>query len=123
MRLTMLREAAAHASSVGSAAPSLQVERHAVGLSDPRFDRIITGARLLDGDRIAIPGVTGLLAGAPVDMTTMLAPVEVVDPEGGKSLRPEWIGCAHVTDQLAFPARASACPRSIVAPTGDDLRA
>ena len=87
LRLTMLQEAAAHASSVGSAAPSLQAERHAAGLSDPQFDRIITGARLLDGDRIAIPGVTALLAGIPVDMATMLAPVEAVDPEGGKSLR------------------------------------
>jgi len=87
VRLTMLQEAAAHASSVGSAAPTLQVERRASGLSDPQFDRIITGARLLDGDRIAIPGVAGLLAGIPVDMATMLAPVEAVDPESGKSLR------------------------------------
>ncbi len=87
VRLTMLQEAAAHASSVGSAAPTLQVERRASGLSDPQFDRAITGARLLDGDRIAIPGVAGLLAGIPVDMATMLAPVEAVDPESGKSLR------------------------------------
>ena len=87
LRLTMLQEAAAHASSVGSDAPSLQAERHAAGLSDPQFDRIITGARLLDGDRIAIPGVAGLLAGIPVDMATMLAPVGVVDPESGKSLQ------------------------------------
>ncbi|MGO9768748.1 MAG: hypothetical protein ACLPSW_04185, partial [Roseiarcus sp.] len=87
LRLTMLQEAAAHASSVGSAAPSLQAERHAAGLSDPQFDRIITGARPLDGVRIAIPGVTALLAGIPVDMATMLAPVEAVDPESGKSLR------------------------------------
>jgi hypothetical protein len=75
LRLTMLQEAAAHASSVGGAAPSLQAERHAAGLSDPQFDRIIAGARPLDGDRIAIPGVTALLAGIPVDMATMLAPV------------------------------------------------
>jgi len=65
VRLTMLQEAAAHASSVGSAAPTLQVERRASGLSDPQFDRAITGARLLDGDRIAIPGVAGLLAAFP----------------------------------------------------------
>ena len=87
LRLTMLQEAAAHASSVGSDAPSLQAERHAAGLSDPQCDRIITGARLLDGDRIAIPGVTGLLAGIPVDIATMLAPIELVDPENGKPLR------------------------------------
>jgi len=47
----------------GSAAPSLQAERHAAGLSDPQFDRIITGARRLDGDRIAIPGVTPATGG------------------------------------------------------------
>jgi uncharacterized protein Yka (UPF0111/DUF47 family) len=87
LRLTMLQAATAHASSVGSAAPSLQAERHAAGLSDPQFDRIITGARRLDGDRIAIPGVTLLLAGIPVDMATMLAPIEVVDPECSKSLQ------------------------------------
>jgi len=45
-------------------------------LVGPQFDRIITGARRLDGDRIAIPGVTLLLAGIPVDMATMLAPIE-----------------------------------------------
>ena len=87
LRLTMLQEAAAHASSTGSAAPSFQAERQAAGLSDPQFDRVITGARPLDGDRIAIPGVAGLLAGIPVDLATMLAPVEAVDPESGKSLR------------------------------------
>jgi len=87
LRLTMLQEAAAHASSGGKAAPSLQAERHAAGLSAPQFDRIITGARLLDGDRLAAPGVTELLADIPVDMATMLAPVEVVDPESGKSLQ------------------------------------
>ena len=33
------------------------------------------------------PALPALLAGIPVDMATMLAPVEVVDPESGKSLR------------------------------------
>ena len=87
LRLTMLQEAVAHASSVGSPAPSLQAERGAAGMSDPQFDRLITGAHLLDGDRIAIPGVAGLLAGISVDMAAMLAPVEIVDPESGKSLQ------------------------------------
>ena len=105
LRLTMLQEAAAHASSVGGAAPSLQAERHAAGLSDPQFDRIIAGARPLDGDRIAIPGVTALLAGIPVDMATMLAPVEAVDPESGKSLR------ARLID---LQKRAPSAPDSVI---------
>ncbi len=87
LRLTMLQQAAAHASAATSLAPSLEAERHAAGLSDPQFDRIVIGARPLDGDRIAIPGVSALLLGVSDDIAAMLAPVEAVDPDGGTSLR------------------------------------
>jgi hypothetical protein len=63
LRLTILQVAAADASSVESAAPSPQAERHAAGLSDPQSDRFAAG------------------------VATMLAPVEAVDGESGKSLR------------------------------------
>jgi hypothetical protein len=86
LRLTMLQEASAHASAVASAAPSLEAERRAAGLSDSQFDRTINGARPLNKDSIVIPGVSALLAGISDDIAAMLAPVQAIHPEDAKSL-------------------------------------
>ncbi|HXY58495.1 MAG TPA: hypothetical protein VEH76_07930 [Methylocystis sp.] len=85
LRMTMLQEAASAAA--GRSSRSFETERRAVGLSDAQFDHFITGARAVGAERLAIPGVNALLAGALDDIAAMLAPIEAVEPETAKSMQ------------------------------------
>jgi uncharacterized protein Yka (UPF0111/DUF47 family) len=77
IRLTMLQEAAAQASDPNRQAPTLERERRSVGLSEPAFNDVISGARRIDADTFLAPGAELLASGIIADLKAMIAPIEI----------------------------------------------
>jgi len=77
IRLTMLQEAAAQASEPNRQAPTLERERRSVGLSEPAFNDVISGARRIDADTFLGPGAELLASGIAGDLKAMIAPIEI----------------------------------------------
>ena len=77
IRLTMLQEAAAQASSPSRATPSLDRERRSVGLADPAFNETVSAARPIDANAFLAPGAELLASGIARDLEAMMAPIEI----------------------------------------------
>lgn len=73
LRLTLLQEAAAHARDPSAHPRGLGGELHRLGLAG--FDGLVAGARALDAQRFAAPGLDALLRGLGEDLDLMLAPL------------------------------------------------
>ncbi|HTW35369.1 MAG TPA: hypothetical protein VMD53_12190 [Rhizomicrobium sp.] len=105
LRLSLLQDAAAHARDPERPLRTFDRERQAAGLSDPGFDRIITGAHLLAGEHILAPGAKLLIDGIKPDLVAMLAPLKV----------------AGSRDCGAFEKRLTALAADIPAAKNDEL--
>ena len=81
IRLTMLQEASAQASQAGRPPPSLERERRSVGLTEPAFDAIVSGARRIDADTFLAPGAELLAAGLARDLMAMMGPIEIAQAD------------------------------------------
>jgi hypothetical protein len=79
LSLSLLQEAVAHARSPDAEPRSFAVERQIAGLADPKFDAIVSGARIVAGDHVFIPGVKDLVKGLAADLAQMFAPLEAAD--------------------------------------------
>ncbi|WP_374545210.1 hypothetical protein [Rhodoblastus sp.] len=75
IRLTLLQEASAHAADPGRPALPLESERRAVGLDEPAFDAVVSGARPLDRETFVAPGAGLLAVGLAEDLKAMAAPI------------------------------------------------
>ncbi|MGA3303274.1 MAG: hypothetical protein ABSC72_08305 [Methylovirgula sp.] len=105
LRLSLLQEALAHGRHPQAEARSFEAERHAVGLADPNFDRIISGAQLTAGNLLAAPGASALIKGIAADLALMLAPLKAANPNTAS----------------AFEARLSALIASLPSAANDTL--
>lgn len=77
--LTLLQQAAAHATHPASTVNALTAERRAAGLSDPQYDATIVGAQAMGGDRLHVPGARALIDELGRDLGAMLAPLQVAE--------------------------------------------
>ena len=57
LRLTLLQEAAAHASQPQAKLQALDTERRAAGLDDPALDLLVSGARSVGPSQFSAPGL------------------------------------------------------------------
>lgn len=87
VRLTMLQEAAAQASSPSRTAPSLDRERRSVGLADPAFNEIVLAARPIDANAFLAPGAELLASGVARDLEAMMAPIEIAHADVAAPLK------------------------------------
>jgi hypothetical protein len=84
LRLTLLQEAARHAQHPDRKPSSFDVERRAAGLDGAQYDMTIAGARALGPERILVPAARTLVNDVAADLSTMLAPLQVGDPEAAQ---------------------------------------
>ncbi len=87
IRLTLLQEASAQASTPGRAAPSMKRELRNVGLADPDFASTVSGARPIDGETFLAAGAEALAAGIASDLAAMLRPIEVAEAKGAVAIK------------------------------------
>ena len=85
LRMTALQDALAHAEHPSSSIRKLQREGRAVGLDDIALDATVSGARLIDGKHLALPGGKALIEGLCQDMKLMVEPLKTGDPKAAKS--------------------------------------
>ncbi|MBO0755511.1 MAG: hypothetical protein J2P54_06595, partial [Bradyrhizobiaceae bacterium] len=81
LRLTLLQEATRHALHPDQKPPVLDAERRAAGLDGAPYDMTIAGARALSADRILVPGAHTLVRDLATDLSVMLQPLQVGDPD------------------------------------------
>lgn len=86
LRLSLLQEAAAQAAEPTRRPHDFSAERRACGLSDPRLDLLVAGAKPVGGDRLVAPGAKVLLEGLVADLEAMLAPLKVAQSSGWEAL-------------------------------------
>jgi uncharacterized protein Yka (UPF0111/DUF47 family) len=79
VRLSLLQAAAAQAAAPQTRPNTLDIERRACGLDDPRLDALVPGARAPAPGRLTAPGLSVLLAGLGPDLEAMLAPLKAVE--------------------------------------------
>jgi hypothetical protein len=87
IRLTLLQESSAQARRPNRPAASLERELRGVGLDDPAFSAMVSGARAIDDATFLAPGGEALAAGLAADLATMLRPIEVAEAKGAGALK------------------------------------
>ncbi len=81
LRLTLLQEAVSHSRHPEAEPRTFETERRAAGLADTQYDVTVSGARIVAGDHIFVPGGQDLLKGLATDLAAMLAPLKAADAE------------------------------------------
>ena len=81
LRMTVLQDALAHAEHPYAPVRKLQSEGRAVGLDDIALDATVSGARLIDGRHLALPGGRALIQGLCQDIKVMVEPLKTGDPK------------------------------------------
>ena len=85
LRMTVLQDALAHAEHPSAPARKLQSEGRVLGLDDIALDATVSGARLIDGEHLALPGGKALIQGLCQDIKLMVEPLKTGDPKTAKS--------------------------------------
>ncbi len=85
LRLSLLQEALAHGRQPQAEPRSFEAERHAAGLADPNFDRIVSGAQMMAGNLLVAPGAKELIKGIGADLALMLAPLKAANPDSARA--------------------------------------
>jgi len=86
LRLTLLQEAVSYARHPDQKPHLFESERRAAGLDNAQYDTMVTGARSLSADHVAVPGAKILVEGVAADLAAMLAPLQAADTEAAKPL-------------------------------------
>ncbi len=122
VRMTLLQEAVRHAENPASPEHSLDRERQAAGLNDTVFRSTVANARILNGDRLAIPGAELLLKGLYEDIDAMVAPIMLGDGKAAEafSKRLEALRAASPKAQDDVLAQAAVARITSARPGGDD---
>ncbi len=84
LRLTLLQEAVSHSRHPEAEPRTFETERHAAGLADAQYDATVSGARIVSGDHIFVPGAQDLLKGIAADLAAMLAPLKAGDAKAAR---------------------------------------
>ena len=84
LRMTVLQDALAHAEQPSAPVPKLQREGRVLGLDDVALDATVSGAHLIDGKQMALPGGRTLIEGLCQDIKLMVEPLKTDDPETAK---------------------------------------
>jgi len=84
LRMTVLQDALAHAEQPSAPIRMLQGEGRTLGLDNIAFDGTISGARLIDGKTLALPGGKALIEGLCQDIKLMVEPLKSGDPHAAK---------------------------------------
>lgn len=107
LRFSMLQEAIAQARSPREQPSTFAAERQQAGLAEPQFDKTISAARAVDGNKAFAPGSAALLAGLRTDLAAMIAPIETVE----------------ATDAKVFSGRLDTLCKSFPSADGDTVSA
>ena len=84
LRMTVLQDALAHAEQPSAPIRKLQSEGRTLGLDNIALDGTISGARLIDGKTLALPGGKALIQGLCRDIKLMVEPLKTGDPNAAK---------------------------------------
>jgi uncharacterized protein Yka (UPF0111/DUF47 family) len=85
LRMTVLQDALAHAEQPSAPIHMIQSEGRTLGLDNIAFDGTISGARLIDGKTLALPGGKALIEGLCQDIKLMVEPLKSGDPHAAKA--------------------------------------
>jgi uncharacterized protein Yka (UPF0111/DUF47 family) len=85
LRMTVLQDALSHAEQPSAPVRKLHSEGRVLGLDDIAFDATVSGARLIDGEHLALPGGKALIQGLCQDIKLMVEPLKTGDPKTAKS--------------------------------------
>ncbi len=85
LRLSLLQDALGHGRHPQAEPRSFEAERHAVGLADPKFDRVVSGAQLMAGNLLVAPGAAALIKGIGADLVLMLAPLKAANSDTART--------------------------------------